>query len=93
MKNEWFGTVRWNEDDLANALELHDYPATEENIAKLREMCDNHWFTDYMIESGWSYNYCADNGNVELEIVRRDLDAIGFTNDELKWLGHDWITE
>lgn len=41
MKNEWFGTVRWNEDDLANALELHDYPATEENIAKLREMCDD----------------------------------------------------
>ena len=38
-------------------------------------------------------NYCADNGNVELAIVRRDLDAIGFTNDELKWLGHDWITE
>lgn len=57
MKNEWFGTVRWNEVDLANALELHDYPATEENIAKLREMCDNHWFTDYMIESGWSYIY------------------------------------
>ena len=57
MKDEWFGTVRWNEDDLANALELHDYPATEENIAKLREMCDNHWFTDYMIELGWSYIY------------------------------------
>ena len=38
-------------------------------------------------------NYCADNGNVELEIVRRDLDAIGFTDDELKWLGHDWILE
>ena len=38
-------------------------------------------------------NYCADNGNVELEIVRRDLDAIGFTNNELKWLGHDWILE
>ena len=36
MKNEWFGTVRWNEYDLANALELHDYPATEANIAKLR---------------------------------------------------------
>lgn len=57
MKDEWFGTVRWNEVDLANALELHDYPATEANIAKLREMCDNHWFTDYMIESGWSYIY------------------------------------
>lgn len=38
-------------------------------------------------------NYCCDNGNVELEVVRRDLDAIGFTNDELKWLGHDWIVE
>lgn len=38
-------------------------------------------------------NYCCDNGNVELEVVRRDLDAIGFTNDELKWLGYDWIVE
>ena len=41
----------------------------------------------------YTINYCADNGNVELEIVRRDLDAIGFTDDELKWLGHDWILE
>ena len=41
----------------------------------------------------YTINYCADNGNVELEIVRRDLDAIGFTNNELKWLGHDWILE
>ena len=41
----------------------------------------------------YTINYCADNGNVELEIVRRDLDAIGFTSNELKWLGHDWILE
>lgn len=38
-------------------------------------------------------DYCTDNGNVELEIVRRDLYAIGFSDDEIKWLGYDWILE
>nr|DAZ84137.1 MAG TPA: hypothetical protein [Caudoviricetes sp.] len=38
-------------------------------------------------------NYCSDNGNVELAVVRRDLDAIGFTNEELKWLGYHWLVE
>lgn len=36
---------------------------------------------------------CTNNGNVELEIARRDLDAIGFSDDEIKWFGYDWILE
>lgn len=36
---------------------------------------------------------CTDNGNVELEIARRDVYAIGFSDDEIKWLGYDWILE
>lgn len=36
---------------------------------------------------------CTNNGNVELAIVRRDLDAIGFSDDEIKWFGYDWILE
>ena len=38
-------------------------------------------------------DFCTDNGNVELEIVRRDVYAIGFSDDEIKWLGYDWILE
>lgn len=55
--NEWFGQVRWCEEDLRNALECCDYPVTENNIAKLYAICDKHWFTDVMIEAGWQYMY------------------------------------
>ena len=54
---EWFGQVRWCEEDLKNALECCDYPVTENNIAKLYALCDKHWFTDCMIEAGWQYMY------------------------------------
>lgn len=56
-KKEWFGKVRWCEEDLANALEVQGYPVTENNIAKLRAMCEHHFFTDCMIEAGWEYMY------------------------------------
>ena len=36
---------------------------------------------------------CTNNGNVDLAIARRDLDAIGFSDDEIKWFGYDWILE
>lgn len=55
---EWFGIVRWCEDDLKMALEQQGYPVTENNIAKLRAMCEHHFFTDCMIEAGWEYMYC-----------------------------------
>ena len=53
--NEWFGQVRWCDDDLKVALEDQGYPVTENNIAKLYALCDKHWFTDQMIEAGWEY--------------------------------------
>ena len=34
---------------------------------------------------------CTNNGNVDLAIARRNLDAIGFSDDEIKWFGYDWI--
>ena len=55
--NEWFGQVRWCEEDLANALKKQGYPVTENNIAKLRAICEHHFFTDCMIETGWEYMY------------------------------------
>ena len=56
-KEEWFGQVRWCDEDLKNALEVQGYPVTENNIEKLRALCSHHWFTDYMIEAGWDYMY------------------------------------
>lgn len=54
---EWFGEVKWNKEDLVNALEVQCYPVTENNIKKLYDIVSNHWFTDYMIEMGWQYMY------------------------------------
>lgn len=56
-ETDWFGMVRWCEDDLKNALEVQDYPATENNVAKLRCLCDHHSFEDRMIERGWDHIY------------------------------------
>lgn len=65
-KEEWFGEVRWSKDDLADALEVKGYPVTEENVNKLLDMVDDHWFTDYMIQAGWEYIYEQIN-NIDLE--------------------------
>jgi hypothetical protein len=52
-----FGRVEWSREDLENALEVQGYPVTENNVKKLYDICNNHWFTDYMIEMGWNYMY------------------------------------
>ena len=54
---EWFGMVRWCEEDLKLALEHQGYPVTENNIANLYNLCNNHWFEDHMIEAGWEFIY------------------------------------
>ena len=56
---EWFGKVRWCEEDLKEALRTQGYPVTENNVAKLYDRCSKHWFTDHMIEAGWEYMYCC----------------------------------
>lgn len=58
-RKEYFGEVRWCEEDLVTALEERGYPVTENNIAKLYAACSRHGFVDYMIESGWEYMYSA----------------------------------
>ena len=56
-KAEWFGVVRWCRDDLIGALTGKEYPITENNINKLYEICNHHWFADHMIEAGWEFIY------------------------------------
>ena len=55
--NEWFGIVRWCDEDIESALEDQGFEPTEENVAKLHNLVDNHWFEDMMIEAGWNYIY------------------------------------
>jgi hypothetical protein len=55
--DEWFGKVRWCEEDLEEALKEQGYPVTENNVSKLRSLCEHHFFTDCMIERGWDYIY------------------------------------
>lgn len=55
--DEWFGVVRWCDDDIKNALETQRVTVTENNIEKLRNMCSHHSFTDMMIEQGWEFMY------------------------------------
>lgn len=61
---EWFGKVRWCEEDLVGALKDKEYPVTENNVKKLYDQCSSHWFIDYMVEAGWDYIYsCIDCDN------------------------------
>jgi hypothetical protein len=50
---EWFGQVRWSEDDIANALDRNHYTPSPEAIAIIRKECEHHNFTDRQIECGW----------------------------------------
>ena len=55
--SEYFGEVKQYEDDLKNVLEVREFPLTENNIAKLRTICESHWFTDFIIEAGLTFMY------------------------------------
>ena len=44
MREPWY-VEEWYDDDLVNALDLMDVPATEENINRLRAEC-LHLFDD-----------------------------------------------
>lgn len=52
---QYFGIVRWCDEDLANALTGHGYQASEDNIAELRTKLEHHSFTDHMISAGWDF--------------------------------------
>lgn len=56
-KNEWFGIVRWCDNDIKNALETQGIAVTENNVDKLKSLCLHHSFTDEMIERGWEHIY------------------------------------
>ncbi len=57
MADEYFGEVRWNEDDLRNALEENDVKSTDERVAQLRKLCEHTDFEDAMICAEWDIIY------------------------------------
>lgn len=52
---EWFGIVRWCDEDIANELELLSYPRTPEAVSIVKADLVNHWFTDHCIGAGFEY--------------------------------------
>lgn len=53
-ESETFGSVRWHDEDIADALEQAELPATKENIAAVRAQCEHHYFVDAQIDTGWN---------------------------------------
>ena len=52
---EWFGVVRWCEDDIRAELYNLGYEDTPEAISLIRTKMEHGSFTGGMIETGWDY--------------------------------------
>ena len=52
-EEDWFGIVRWHEDDIRAALMEHGFEPTEEAISLIRLKMENHCFTELQIACGW----------------------------------------
>lgn len=77
MAKEYFGEVRWCEDDLRNALEVNDVEPTDELVGQLRKLCEHHSFEDAIVSAGWEIIYGYIN-NGQLNTTR-------FTEDEITY--------
>ncbi len=60
---EYFGEVRWTEEDVREALERCGVQPTDENVSRVVGFCESHHFTDRLIELGWDVmsQYIEDN--------------------------------
>lgn len=57
IEDDWFGIVRWHEDDIREALLNRGFEPTEEAIRCIRSKAEHHFFEDSMIETGWDLLY------------------------------------
>jgi hypothetical protein len=55
---EWFGVVRWCDEDIEIILSDQGFIVTPEAVRMIREDCSTHWFTDGMIEAGFELISC-----------------------------------
>lgn len=83
---EWFGKVRWCNDDLEQALEEDGFSVTENNVDELRTMCESHSFVDQMISAGWDYIHFA-IGTLDDE---DKLDAGDEEESDEEWGASEW---
>lgn len=51
-KDEWYAITRWCDEDIAINLRENGYADTPENIKRIRDDVDTHWFTDLLVERG-----------------------------------------
>lgn len=56
-ESEYFGEVRWCDDDVRNALECCNAKTTYEAVRAVREFCRSSTFTDRIVERGWDEIY------------------------------------
>ena len=49
---DWFGTVRWCDDDIRDKFEYADEDCTDDDIEFVRKKLKHHSFTDTQIEAG-----------------------------------------
>ena len=72
-KEDWFGNVRWCNEDIEYALDEHGYRPTDEAVAVIRKKCEHHSFWDGMVETGWDYiNAYIDESKDELDAMRKE---------------------
>lgn len=65
-KEDWFGKVRWCDDDIVDALQFKCINPTDEKVSLVRRQLEHHGFQDHQIGSGWDYIYSTiDNLNFD----------------------------
>ena len=70
--SNFFGIVRWTNEDIALAFESADFDCTDEDIAAIRKACNARIYgiRDAMTEAGWNFIYNA------IEAHMREKEAI-----------------
>lgn len=76
---EYFGVVRWCDEDIIAALNESGIPADENNVARVISLLQHHSFTDVMIERGWDHIYTTID-NLKNEGVLKE--SAGDVNDQ-----------
>lgn len=54
-EEDWFGKVRWCNDDIVAALQKKHIKPTDENVSLVRRQLEHHIFRDVQIERGWGH--------------------------------------
>lgn len=87
-KEDWFGKVRWCNEDIKAAMEGRGIDPSQEDIFEIRNKLEHHSFTDHMISAGWDFiNQVIDNYVDSYRICSCCNKRIysGFTDEDKYW--------